>query len=207
MNFNLPPMHPALVHFPIALVTLSFIFDLLGKLFRKDSFRSAGWWTLLAAAVTGIISVPLGYWDMNRDMLNDETHQYVDMHLKIGWVLLIVVAGLTIWRGYLRAKTDQIPGGGYLFAAFLVTCLTLFQGWFGGEMVYAHGAGVAAADQGTVASEPAKRPLATVRDVLEKVPGLAADDSEHHHHETATHGKPVNEPAGAQTNQHHESHE
>jgi hypothetical protein len=40
-------------------------------------------------------------------------------------------------------------GGGYLFAGSLVVALTLFQGWFGGEMVYTAGAGVAAAGQGT----------------------------------------------------------
>ncbi|MDX6559155.1 MAG: hypothetical protein QOF72_2204, partial [Blastocatellia bacterium] len=37
-------------------------------------------------------------------------------------------------------------------AALLVVGLTLFQGWYGGEIVYSQGGGVAAAGKGT---EPA----------------------------------------------------
>jgi uncharacterized membrane protein len=188
MNVDLPPLHPALVHFPIALMTLSFVFDLLGRVLHKRSFYSSGWWTLCAAAVTAIIALPLGYFDMNRAMLDDQTHELVDIHLKIGWVLLVVIVLLTIWRWAIRRLPDRGPGGGYLAAAFLVMALTLFQGWYGGEMVYGHGAGVAAAEQGTQTAEQAQRPLEKVNKALTKLPGFKTA-SDHHHQ--------VNEPAGS----------
>jgi len=53
-----------------------------------------------------------------------------------------------------------------LIAAFLVFALTMFQGWFGGEMVYTQGAGVAAAGQGTESKQEAQPRLAKVKQLL-----------------------------------------
>jgi uncharacterized membrane protein len=39
-------------------------------------------------------------------------------------------------------------GWGYLIAAVLVLALTFFQGWLGGELVFADGVGVAPTGQG-----------------------------------------------------------
>jgi hypothetical protein len=60
--------------------------------------------------------------------------------------------------------------------AFLVLAVTLFQGWYGGEMVYAYGAGVAPAGQGTESVEAAKGPLIAVRNILQ--PGAAVGGAE-----------------------------
>ena len=48
----------------------------------------------------------------------------------------------------------------------------MFQGWFGGEMVYSHGAGVAAAGQGTESARQAQQRLAKVKHLL--TPGETA---------------------------------
>jgi len=74
---KMPPIHPALVHFPIALVTFAFVADLV-------AYLSTG-----------------RYWP------------------RVG------------------------------LAAFLTLGITVFQGWYGGELVYSQGAGVAAAGKGT----------------------------------------------------------
>ena len=58
----------------------------------------------------------------------------------------------------------------YLAAACVVLGLTLFQGWFGGEMVYSYGAGVAVDGQGTEAVAPAKSRLAAIRNLLQPRP-------------------------------------
>src|SRR6476659_8437267 len=98
MLMQLPPLHPALVHFPIALVTISFVFELLGKILQRGSFRSVGWWTLLSGLIACAISMLLGYSDMSRASLTDETHGYVDLHLRIGWVLLFGITVIVGWR-------------------------------------------------------------------------------------------------------------
>jgi uncharacterized membrane protein len=147
------PLHPAFVHFPIALVVFSFISDLLGRLSRRPSLRAAGSWSLLGALVFGAITAATGYYDMTRTRaVMGETFRYVDFHMDVGWILIGAVVVLAAWRWLLYTRRDRIPGIPYLIAALLVMGLVLFQGWYGGEMVYSQGAGVAAAGKGT---EPA----------------------------------------------------
>ena len=144
----MPPLHPAFVHFPIALLAFSFIADLLGRLLSKPSLRAAGFWCLIGALIGGALAAVTGYYDFTRDALG-ETARYVDFHMDIGFILVGAVVVLTLWRWLAYARRDVSPGIPYLFAALLVVGLTLFQGWYGGEMVYSQGAGVAAAGKGT----------------------------------------------------------
>lgn len=169
---SLPPMHPALVHLPLAFVVLSFVADLAAKMTRRESLRHVGLWSLLAALVGGVATIAAGYWDMNRAALNSDTHEYVDLHLKIGWSLAGGLVILSIWRWRIRQQARRVVTAPYLIAALVVFGLTMFQGWYGGEMVYSHGAGVAAAGQGTEPANKAQERLARVREVLE--PGSAA---------------------------------
>jgi uncharacterized membrane protein len=147
------PLHPAFVHFPIALVVFSFIADLLGRISNKASLRAAAFWSLIAALLFGAVTAATGYYDMTRlRPVLGETFRYVDFHMDIGWILVGAVVVLTAWRWLVYARKDRSPGLAYLIAALLVMGLALFQGWYGGEMVYSQGAGVAATGKGT---EPA----------------------------------------------------
>src|SRR6266403_3158546 len=122
----MPPLHPAFVHFPIALVGFSFIADLLGRLLNRPSLRSAGFWSLIGALLGGIAAAATGYFDFGRDALGD-TYQYVDFHMDMGWILLGSVVVLTAWRWFAYARRDLSPGVPYLITALLVVGLTLFQ--------------------------------------------------------------------------------
>lgn len=182
----MPPLHPSLVHFPIALVTLSVIAEFIGAVRSSATARAVAWWSLLAAFLGGGLTIAAGYWDMSRASLLPETHEFVDQHLRIGWALGVCLLLLTLWRGVLRfrgTKTEapaRPVGAGYLTAAALVLLLTFFQAWYGGELAYAHGAGVAAAGQGMVPAEQAKARLAPVHEFLDHVP-LLSDEHEHAH--------------------------
>src|SRR5712671_3435288 len=149
----MPPLHPAFVHFPIALVVFSFLTDALGRFSNKTSLRAAAFWSLIGALVFGAITAAAGYYDMIRlrGVLGD-TFRYVDFHMDVGFILVGAVVVLTAWRWFIYARRDRSPGFPYLIAALLVMGLVLFKGWYGGEMVYTQGAGVAATGKGT---EPA----------------------------------------------------
>lgn len=153
----MPPLHPAFVHFPIALVAFSFVADLLGRWTKKPSLRAAGYWSLIGALLTGLVTAATGYYDFTRDALGD-TARYADFHMDLGWILIGCVVGLTAWR-LLIARRDTPTTTPYLIAALLVLGFTLFQGWYGGEMVYSQGAGVAAAGKGTEAPAAGKQRL------------------------------------------------
>ena len=178
MNFL--PVHPALVHLPIAFVLLSVAADLTARLTksepRRAAFRTVGFWALIAGLVGGALTIAAGYLDMNRAALTPETHDLVDIHETIGWILGVSLVILSAWRWLIWHRGQMTINTAYLVGAFLVLAVTLFQGWYGGEMVYAYGAGVAPAGQGTETVQAAKGPLIAVRNILE--PGAAVGGAE-----------------------------
>lgn len=145
----MPPVHPAIVHFPIGLVTLSVTTDLFGRLSDSATLRGAGWWTLLGAAIGGALAVVAGLFDLNRERIEHAAQERVHFHRKVGFTLFAAVAGLTIWRWLIYTNAQNTPGWSYLIVSLLVLGLTLFQGYLGGEMVFADGVGVAPTGQGT----------------------------------------------------------
>jgi uncharacterized membrane protein len=151
-----PPVHPAFVHFPVALVTLSVLADLLGYISGSTSLRAAAWWALAGGAIGAVLTVPAGLFDMNRETIEHDAHQRVHTHMKVGFALFTAIAALTIWRWYIYSQGRDGPGWGYLITAVLVLALTHFQGWLGGELVYSDDVGVAATGQGTETAKAAK---------------------------------------------------
>lgn len=170
------PLHPALVHLPIAFVLLSVAADFGARLTRTESrrvaFRTVGFWALLAALFGGVLTIAAGYIDLHRATLNPQTDRFVTLHMTLGWILAGGLVILSAWRWLIWHRGQMTINTGYLMGAFLVLALTMFQGWYGGEMVYSYGAGVAPAGQGTETAQAAQGRLATVRNILE--PGSTA---------------------------------
>lgn len=177
---SLLPVHPALVHLPIAFVLLSVGADLAARLTksepRRAAFRAVGFWTLIAALIGGALTIAAGYMDLNRAALTPETHDLVELHETIGWILGVALVILSAWRWLIWHRGQMTINTAYLVGAFLVLAVTMFQGWYGGEMVYAYGAGVAPAGQGTETVQAAKQPLIAVRNILH--PGTAVGGGE-----------------------------
>jgi uncharacterized membrane protein len=177
---SLLPVHPALVHLPIAFVLLSVSADLAARLTkvepRRAAFRAVGFWTLIAALIGGALTIAAGYIDINRAALTPETHDLVALHETIGWILGVSLVILSAWRWLIWHRGQMTINTAYLVGAFLVLAITLFQGWYGAEMVYAYGAGVAPAGQGTETVQAAKQPLIAVRNILQ--PGTAVGGAE-----------------------------
>jgi uncharacterized membrane protein len=148
-----PPVHPVFVHYPIALGATSVLADTLALVARLPSLLVFGQWSITIAAAGAVIAAIAGYWDMKRGDLAQETHELVHLHLKSGLVLLAALLVAAVWRWSLEEPTLL-----YLVFAWILLAGTALQAWMGGEIVYAHGGGVAAAGQGTASEEEAKKP-------------------------------------------------
>lgn len=136
------PIHPILVHFPIALLALSVAADLAGFFSNIDSLRSTGWWSLAGAALGGVATVLAGVFDMRRADLSEEIHERVHRHMKVGFALLAVLIALTLWRWTIFIQPGLAVTAIYLDCAILAMVLAGFQGWLGGELVYTYGVSV-----------------------------------------------------------------
>jgi uncharacterized membrane protein len=150
---EISPIHPAVVHLPIGLTLASVVAD-TAKVTGWSSLAIAGAWMLLGAALGGTLAVPAGHYDMKRDALKAQTHQLVDLHMRLGWAVALGLWALAAWR-WIGQPSHPFTNVAYLIAAWILVGLIVFQGWFGGEMVYGHGAGVAPPDK--VRSPPTRR--------------------------------------------------
>ena len=149
----MPPIHPAIVHYPIALGVVSVFAETAAIAFGVPSLRPLAYWSMAIAAAGSVLAVGAGYWDMKRDQLASETHELVHLHLKSGVILMVALVIAAAWRW-----SALSPSLLYLFFGWAIVGGLAVQAWLGGEIVYSHGGGVAAANQGTASPAEAKRP-------------------------------------------------
>jgi uncharacterized membrane protein len=163
---SLPPVHPALIHLAVAFVLLSFVADVSGRRWRSRRLAAVGAWSLWLGTATAGIGIAAGYSDMGRVALAHPTESLVDLHVVIGWVLGVFLLALSVWRWRIRQQARRVVTRPYFFAALLGAAFTTFQTWYGAELVFSHGAGVAAAGQGIQPAQQAQRRLARIRELF-----------------------------------------
>ncbi len=163
---SLPPIHSAVVHLSIVFVIVSFAADFFAKMFRQPALAKFGFWFLLAATLSGGLAIAAGYWDTSRAALSPETQTYLALHVFAGWTLGALLMVLTTWRWRIRQQARRVVTKPYVVGAFIAVALTVFETWYGAELVYSHGAGVAAAGQGMEPAATAQGRLARIRQVL-----------------------------------------
>lgn len=66
------PIHPAVVHFPIALMTFSVVVDLLGYLTDSGTLQIAGFLALLGTGIGAAVAIVTGLIDKTRASLSNE---------------------------------------------------------------------------------------------------------------------------------------
>ena len=140
MNINFfQPLHPRVVHFPIALFIGAFIFDLLSWVFKKEALHRTAWHLYLAAVALTPLVVKTGLWEQQALALN---HPVLSTHktfaLLTMWGSLIGLPFL--W--YLR-RSDFKKFRTVFFVFLLTMSVTVgAAAHYGGVMVYRYGVGV-----------------------------------------------------------------
>ncbi len=133
MSFTLPPLHPILVNFTAALLPVSVISDVLGVVLRKESLKTAGWWTLLYAAVLTPFTAFAG-WLWMRSMA-DMDHPQMSVHKWLGMALAAVFIAMVLWRWRIYRRGNS-PSNVYLGAVGVVVIALVIQGHLGGTMSF-----------------------------------------------------------------------
>lgn len=133
------PLHPALVHFPVATWSLATLAD--GAAFRlgEPAWRLAGI-TMAVGVVMAVPTMLLGFIDFLKIPTGSPAERDARRHM---------AAAATAWCAYaaslllrLDGSTLVAPGTGALCSGvvgFLALCVA---GWLGGKLVYVHGVNV-----------------------------------------------------------------
>lgn len=137
-------LHPMLVHFPIALLIVAVISDLAGLLLKREFFNRMGL-LLLLLGTAGLIATYLsgrsaadGLTETGSLKMAIETHEEAaELTLWLMIATTVIRLGLIGFRKY-TGMIRWIP-----LALFLVGVASLARtGYYGGELVFKHAAGV-----------------------------------------------------------------
>ena len=139
----MPSLHPFIIHFPIALLTVGLLAEACARLFKTSDLSRAGWWAQLAGTSGLAAAVGSGLIAKESAGLNDNL-----VRLALGtheqWALgsMALFALLLFWRIASRTQVPAHPRFLYMVLygiAVVALCLTA---WYGGELVYGMGVGV-----------------------------------------------------------------
>ena len=133
------PVHPALVHFPLALWATSSVWDALGACTGSLVWWQTGFWCLVAGSIMAVPAAVTGLTDLaalERTPAEDTAMRHM---LAMGGAFAAYVIALMV-----RAGTAPPPGW-RLYAALALSCtglvLLALGSWYGRRMVYEYGAG------------------------------------------------------------------
>lgn len=154
------PLHPTLVHLTLGLFIVAVIFDIAGNFFPierplfkvfavtaiRSGFYDVGWYNLLAASIITVFTVAAGFFEI---MLADASATQLSawglsvtatmiLHGLGGILLLGVIVGMTVWRGFQRYHwRKEVPRQvqwSYLLVGIVIFGFLFAQGTLGAQL-------------------------------------------------------------------------
>jgi uncharacterized membrane protein len=132
--------HPAVVHFPIAVLPLAIATDILGRATGRRSLREAGRHLMPLAAVTAAASVLTGMIAQTKVEAAGPAGDALRTHRTVNLAVAGLTAALAAWRWRRAAPTPA-----YLALGLAGVGLLGYTAHLGTRMVYRYGVGVDAA--------------------------------------------------------------
>jgi len=136
--FNTAHLHPMIVHFPIALITVGFIAEVVSLFFKSEKCLSK---TGLYLMVLGTIAA-IAAWSTGQLFTNEPTQGEIvkvferhETGALITMILMIICSAFRLWLVIKKKEETQLKWvafGFYLLGFAAVT----FTGFMGGTMVY-----------------------------------------------------------------------
>ncbi|TAL09821.1 MAG: DUF2231 domain-containing protein [Nitrospirae bacterium] len=143
------PIHPMVVHFPIALLIISVLFDAMATQWRHKSFQDTGFYTLIAGLLGAVVAVVTGA--MAEEVAEGKgiPESVLEIHEALGYATLLFFLGLLALRLLMRWKLIKEIPALYLAMGIVGIAILTVTGYVGGSLVFDFGAGVNLSMEGT----------------------------------------------------------
>ena len=135
-------LHPAIVHFPIAMLLLAGLFGGISLFVKREFWKDL----MLKCFVIGLIFAPIavitGIIEELHIKHDAAIHELLIKHKYNGFVILSFFLVLKFWFWFRRKVMGNKEYLFWVICLLLGSMLVLYQGYTGGEMVFGKGAGV-----------------------------------------------------------------
>ena len=137
------PIHPSLIHFPIALLTVGAIASVLFRFLRNRSGERWGVYSLLTGWALTLPALISGIIDKNKIVPNSIAEPVADLHTSL-MVSMWIIFGVALYLYYIWRKKEELVGAKlwFWFGLLLLGMVILaIAGHQGARLVYEYGVG------------------------------------------------------------------
>ncbi|HET7832596.1 MAG TPA: DUF2231 domain-containing protein [Gallionella sp.] len=134
------PLHPALVHFPVACWSLTTFGDLAGLVFHDQRVWVVSGVLLVLGLVTALAAMSAGLIELRKIEEGSAAMRVANWHMSL-IVIVWALYGLALFMR-LNGANLMPPNGISIGLSVLGFLLLGAAGWLGGSLVYEHGIGV-----------------------------------------------------------------
>ena len=140
---HLELLHPIVVHFPIALLITAVFFDLLGFYTQRQHFFQVGFYLMMLGIISGVAAIAIGLWAEELIESAGIPEAAIEDHERLAFVSVISFSVLLLFRWWIKGEWSIVRNRAIYGILALVGLVALAgTGYYGGELVYKHGAGV-----------------------------------------------------------------
>lgn len=132
------PIHPMLIVFPLGLLAVSLVFDVIHLATGGTQWAQTSFWMIAAGILGGLLAAIFGLIDWMAIPRHTRAKVIGAWH-GLGNLAVVALFGLS-W--YLRRDNPLAPDGAAIALSALAVGLALVTGWLGGELVDRLGVGV-----------------------------------------------------------------
>ena len=138
--FNLTHLHPMVVHFPIALILVGFLADVLFLFFKKEVCLSkTGFYLMIIGTVAAATAFTTGHLFTDEPTEGDIMKFFI-LHKQAALITLIIMGAGSLTRIYMVVKhLEKTMLRWVVFVLYFLGAASVgFTGFMGGEMVYTY---------------------------------------------------------------------
>jgi len=134
------PVHPAVVHFPVACWSLATVADVVGLLWAPPWLWPLAFVLTVLGCVSGLLAALAGFLELLKLPAEHPAGSTANAHMGLALTTWCLYAG----SAFLRLHDQQpVPPGTWALALGGAGLLSLLAtGWLGGKLVYGYGVGV-----------------------------------------------------------------
>ena len=142
--FDLNHLHPMIVHFPIALLFVGFLADAIGLISKKEFFTRAGFYLLILGTIGVVSAYMSGNFAGEGVSEAGALKQALETHEDAATLTLWLMVGAALVRIAMVVFKKYVGIYRWIgFAIFFLGVISIARtGFYGGELVYKHAAGV-----------------------------------------------------------------